>query len=433
MDISVLYELFLRHPQVTTDSRDCPPGSLFFALKGESFNGNKFATHALEAGCAVAVVDEEDCVVPGDERFFLVDDCLHALQQLANHHRRKLGTPIIAVTGTNGKTTTKELISAVLMRKFNVLYTQGNYNNHIGVPKTLLRLTPEHELAVVEMGANHPGEIRDLARIVEPDYGIITNVGMAHLEGFGSFEGVLRTKGELYEFLRTRSDSRVFIHRDNPHLNGIAYGLQQVAYGKTSDAADMVNGEVVECAPYVAFRWRIGQGEWHQVESHLIGSYNLDNMLAAAAIGVFFGVDSQQIDDALAGYIPQNNRSQLTVTASNHLIVDAYNANPTSMMAALRNFREMKVEHKFVLLGDMRELGAVSEEEHQKVVDFLERCCFEQVWLVGAEFAKSRHSFRSFANVDEVNAALDNEHPSGFYILVKGSNGIRLFNAIPHL
>lgn len=433
MEIDALYKLFLQHPVVTTDSRDCPQGSIFFALKGESFNGNKFAEKALEAGCSYAVVDEAEYAVPGNDRLILVDDCLTALQQLANYHRRQLNTPIVGVTGTNGKTTTKELISTVLMQKYKVLYTQGNFNNHIGVPKTLLRLTAEHELAVVEMGANHPGEIKTLVNIVEPNCGIITNVGKAHLEGFGSFEGVIKTKGELYDFLRTRKDSRVFIHRDNPYLNGIAQGLNLVSYGSTTEELQAVNGEVIECAPYLTFRWRMGQGEWHRVETHLIGSYNIDNMLAAAAIGLYFGVSPEQIDAALAGYIPQNNRSQLEVTERNHLIIDAYNANPTSMMAALKNFREMKVERKFALLGDMRELGAGSVEEHQKVVDYLNESDFEQVWLVGAEFAKTQHAYRSFTNVDEVNAALDAEQPSGYYVLVKGSNGIKLFQTVSHL
>lgn len=433
MQIESLYQLFLQHPVITTDSRDCPAGSLFFALKGESFNGNQFAAKALELGCSYAVIDEAAYATPGDDRLILVENSLQTLQQLANYHRRALRVPIVGITGTNGKTTTKELIATVLKQKYNVLYTQGNFNNHIGVPKTLLRLTAAHEMAVIEMGANHPGEIKTLVNMVEPNYGIITNVGKAHLEGFGSFEGVIRTKGEMYDFLRTRSDSRVFIHRDNPYLNAIAHDLQLTTYGSTIDSVEAVNGEVVECAPYLTFRWRMGQGEWHRVETHLIGSYNVDNMLAAAAIGMYFGVTPQQIDEALAGYIPQNNRSQLEHTAHNHLIIDAYNANPTSMMAALQNFRAMKVQPKFALLGDMRELGVGSVEEHQKVVDYLQECQFDQVWLVGAEFAKTNHSFRTFAQVDEVNAALDVEQPQGYYVLVKGSNGIKLAQTVAHL
>lgn len=433
MTIETLYQLFLQHPIVTTDSRDCPEGSLFFALKGESFNGNAFALQALRAGCAYAVIDEAEFAEAGNERLILVDDCLRTLQLLANYHRRQLNIPVIGITGTNGKTTTKELIATVLSRKFNVLYTQGNFNNHIGVPKTLLRLRPEHELAVIEMGANHPGEIGTLVHIAEPDYGLITNVGRAHLQGFGSFEGVIRTKGELYDFLRTRPGSKVFLHRDNPYLVPLAEGLDQVTYGAASDSAADVNGEVVECAPYLTFRWRLGQGEWCRVETRLIGSYNLDNMLAAVTVGLYWGVGTEQIHAALSGYVPQNNRSQLEDTGRNRLIIDAYNANPTSMMAALKNFREMKVEHKFALLGQMGELGDCSREEHAKVVEFLKDSSFDKVWLIGDEFARLQHPFRSFSCVDEAVAALEAEHPQGYCVLIKGSNSNHLVKCVPCL
>lgn len=433
MEIKDLYQIFLAHPVITTDSRECPEGSIFFSLKGESFNGNKFASKALEEGCSYAVVDEAEYCVEGDARIILVEDCLQTLQQLANYHRRRLGTPIIGITGTNGKTTSKELISTVLKKKYNVLYTQGNFNNHIGVPKTLLQLKPEHEIAVVEMGANHPGEIQTLVHIAEPDYGIITNVGKAHLEGFGSFEGVIHTKGELYAFLRSRMNSKVFLHGDNLHLGEIIGELPTVKYGSVQDNSYAVQGEVVECAPYLTFQWKQPGGHWNRVESHLIGSYNIDNMLAAATIGLYFGVTPEQVNEALAGYIPQNNRSQLEKTGRNSLIIDAYNANPTSMMAALKNFREMKVDHKFALLGDMRELGEGSIEEHQRIVDYLNESHFEQVWLVGAEFAKTSHNYRSFANVDEAILALDEEKPTNYYVLVKGSNGIRLSKVLGHL
>lgn len=427
MEISELYKIFLQHPMITTDSRDCPSGSIFFALKGESFDGNKFAGKALEQGCSCAVIDEPQYAVDGDERYFVVDDCLTALQQLANYHRRKIGTKIIGVTGTNGKTTTKELISAVLAEKFNVLYTQGNFNNHIGVPKTLLRLTKEHDIAVVEMGANHPGEIKTLVNIVEPDCGIITNVGKAHLQGFGSFEGVIRTKGELYDYLRTRKDGIVFIHNENEHLLGISHDLKLIKYG-TAKADDLcANGEVISCAPFLKFRWRHAAGEWHEVQTHLIGSYNIYNMLAAACIGLYMGVSQEQIDHALANYIPSNNRSQLDVTKYNKLIIDAYNANPTSMNAALMNFRDMEVSPKMAILGDMRELGDVSADEHQKVVDFLSQAGINNVWLVGDEFGKTICNFRKFKNVDEVKAEITKKRPEGYYILIKGSNGIKLF------
>ncbi len=426
MKTEQLYSIFQQHPLVTTDSRDCPEGSIFFALKGETFNGNAFAAKALQEGCAYAVIDEAQYQVAGDERYILVDDCLTALQQLARHHRRVLGTPVIGVTGTNGKTTTKELIATVLSEKYHVHYTRGNFNNHIGVPKTLLQMTREHDIAVIEMGANHPGEIKTLVNIVEPDCGIITNVGRAHLEGFGSFEGVVRTKGELYDFLRTRPGSTVFIHNENEHLLGIAHDLTLVRYGTQPDDRLAVEGEVIECAPYLKFAWHPSNAEPRTIQTHLIGAYNIYNMLAAACIGLHFGVTPEQVDHALAGYIPSNNRSQLEQTADNHLIIDAYNANPTSMNAALTNFRDMAVKPKMAILGDMRELGAVSREEHQKVVDFLLTAGFDQVWLVGEEFGKIDSPFRRFSDVEAVKAAIAQEKPRGYYILIKGSNSTRL-------
>ena len=426
MDISGLYKIFLEHPTITTDSRECPEGSLFFALKGASFNGNAFAGKALEQGCAYAVVDEKEVAETGDSRYIVVDDCLSALQQLANYHRRKLGTRIVGVTGTNGKTTTKELLAAVLGEKYNVLYTEGNFNNHIGVPKTLLRLKPEHEMAVIEMGANHPGEIKTLVNIVEPDYGLITNVGKAHLAGFGSFEGVIRTKGELYDYLRDHG-GKVFINSGDPILSEIAGSLVRIKYG-ISDVADAeVNGEVTVCDPYLNFRWRHEDGPWHNVSTHIIGSYNIMNMLAAACVGLYFEVKPEQVDHALATYVPKNNRSELEVTAHNSLIIDAYNANPTSMNAALTNFRDMKADNKMAILGDMGELGAVSNEEHQKVVDFLKDSGLDEVWLVGKEFGRTVCPFRKFNDVEEVKQAIAAHRPEGRCILIKGSNSMHLY------
>lgn len=432
MKLAALYQIFLDCQSVTTDSRNCPKGSLFIALKGESFNGNAFAEKALNDGCAYAIVDEAEYMAEGDSRYILVDDCLQTLQQLANHHRRQLGTRVIGITGTNGKTTTKELISAVLSQTHNVLYTLGNLNNHIGVPLTLLRLKVEHDLAVIEMGANHPGEIKFLCEIAEPDYGIITNVGKAHLEGFGSFEGVIRTKGELYDFLRQKGDSTIFIHQDNSYLTKIASGLKQIPYGTENDL--YVNGHITDNSPYLAFEWKAGKdGEAHQILTQLIGEYNFPNALAAVTIGRFFGVEAQKIDEALAGYAPQNNRSQLKNTEDNTLIIDAYNANPTSMMAALQNFRNMTVPHKMLILGDMRELGSESLSEHQKIVDYLKESNFEKVWLVGEQFAALQHSFMTYANVQEVIKKLEADKPRGYTILIKGSNGIKLSSTVDYL
>lgn len=422
-----LYNIFLNSTGITTDSRDCPKGSIFFALKGETFDGNKYAAAALDKGCAYAVVDEAEYAT--DDRFILVPDVLTALQQLANEHRRALGTRIIGVTGTNGKTTTKELIAAVLSKKYNVLYTQGNFNNHIGVPKTLLRLTKEHEIAVVEMGANHPGEIKTLVNIVEPDYGIITNVGKAHLEGFGSFEGVIKTKGELYDFLRQKGGTKVFIDADNEHLAGIAHDLELIKYGVKSDAGTLaVKGEVIACDPFLRFRWNGGE-----VNTHLIGAYNIYNMLAAATIGMHFGVTPAQINEALTEYVPSNNRSQLTVTENNKLVVDTYNANPTSMMAALENFTLMAMPSKMAILGSMGELGAVSHDEHQRIVNYLTQHGYNDVWLVGKEFGKIECNYRKFADVEAVKQELLSHPLKDQCILIKGSNTMRLFELPPLL
>ena len=423
MDIATLYTYFLECGEVTTDSRHCPEGSLFIALKGASFNGNAFAVKALEQGCKYAVIDEAEYADDSNPRLLVVDDCLKALQQLANYHRRRLGTRMIGVTGTNGKTTTKELIATVLKEKYNVLYTQGNFNNHIGVPLTLLQLTKEHELAVIEMGANHPGEIDTLVHIAEPDCGIITNVGKAHLEGFGSFEGVIHTKGELYDFLRTKPNGVVFIQHENPHLNGIVGELETIRYGQSEGL--YVSGKVASCKPFLAYSWTAGDKSY-EVQTHLIGSYNLDNALAATAIGRYFGVSDEQICHALSTYEPRNNRSQLTVTANNQLIVDAYNANPTSMMAALENFKLIEASRKMVVLGDMKELGVGSKEEHQKIVDFLRTCSFERIVLVGAEFGSTDADFEMYADTASLTEALLKEKPMGLLILIKGSNSMKL-------
>lgn len=426
MTTEQLYQIFESHPVVTTDSRDCPEGSIFFALKGASFNGNKFAAAALQQGCAFAVVDEPEYCAQGDERYILVDDVLRAFQLLARHHRRTLGTRIVGITGTNGKTTTKELMAAVLGEKYNVLYTLGNFNNDIGVPKTLLRLKPEHQVAVVEMGASHPGDIKTLVELVEPDLALITNVGMAHLQGFGSFEGVVKTKGELYDFMRQSKRGKVFVDANNPHLMGIVQGLDLVKYGTPASDSLFVGGKVVSAAPFLRFAWQREGGEWNEVQTHLVGAYNVLNMLAAISVGLYLGVSADEANRALANYVPSNNRSQLEETAHNKLIMDAYNANPTSMSVALNNLNDMEVPHKMAILGDMLELGAASAEAHQAIVDQLSRLSLDEVWLVGPEFARTRCAFRKFNDVDEVIAQLQNQCPEGRYILVKGSHGIRL-------
>ena len=424
MDIATIYHCFKECGLVTTDSRHCPEDSMFFALKGSSFNGNAFAEAALEKGCKYAVVDEEQ-YVKGNPRILLVDDVLKTLQQLANYHRRQLAVPIIGITGTNGKTTTKELIAAVLRKKYHVLATEGNLNNHIGVPLSLLKLTPEHQLAVIEMGASHPGDINELVDIAEPDYGIITNVGMAHLEGFGSFEGVKRTKGELYDFLRKHGKHIIFIDNDNEHLMSMSHDLITIAYGTDESSELFVRGMLGPCEPFLTFQWTC-QGETHKVATHLIGSYNLKNALAAITIGRTFDVPAAAICEALEEYVPHNNRSQLTTTTHNHLVVDAYNANPTSMRAALENFRIMNVPHKMVILGDMKELGACSTDAHRQIVEFLPSCGLEHIILVGEEFGKVNTSYEHFANVDVLKEYLQQHLPQDKYILIKGSNSMKL-------
>jgi UDP-N-acetylmuramoyl-tripeptide--D-alanyl-D-alanine ligase len=440
MDIKELYKLYQQHPQITTDSRDCPEGSIFLALKGESFNGNIFAESAIEKGCAYAIIDEPE--YKKDDRFILVDNCLQTFKDLAREHRRQFDIPIIGITGTNGKTTTKELIRAVLSECYNVMATEGNFNNDVGVPKTLFRLNKDHDIAVVEMGASHPGDIKTLVEAAEPNCGLITNVGRAHLQGFGSFEGVCKTKGELYDFLCAH-ECPVFVNRDNEHLMQMINERRKPEtdiyyYGQSDNSDILIRGEVVSCAPFLKFRWREQDAdagytsEWLTVQTHLIGAYNLDNMLAAITIGYVNNIPFDKINHALENYVPTNNRSQLTETEHNHLIVDAYNANPTSMKAAIDNFRLMEVSPKMAILGMMGELGDVSQEEHQKIITLLEEAHFNEVWLVGSEFQKANSSFRTFANVDEVKATIAQQQPTGRYILIKGSNSTKLFQ-LPEL
>ena len=434
MRVEEIYSRFRECLGVTTDSRKCGPGLMFFALKGERFDGNEFVRGALEQGCPYAVMDNKELYDASDARMILVDNVLVALQQVAAYHRREMGTTVIGITGTNGKTTTKELTNAVMSTTYDVLCTQGNLNNSIGVPLTVLGLKPEHEYAIVEMGASHPGDIKELVEVSQPDYGLITNVGKAHLLGFGSFEGVKRTKGELYDWLREHNGT-AFVNRDNEHLQKMCAGLPVIEYGKPGQKGLLVEGEVLECNPFVKFRWRSGKGDWNTVQTNLIGAYNVDNALAAITVGLHFGVSERNASDAVANYKPQNNRSQLTETGRNHLVVDAYNANPTSMAAAIENFRMIQDDNKMLILGDMRELGEVSEAEHRHIVELLKESGFTDVWLVGVEFAKAAaHSeYRLFSDVEAVNDALMGEPVNGKTILIKGSNSIGLTKTITNL
>ena len=436
MDIKELYAIYQQHPVITTDSRECPEGSIFIALKGESFDGNQFAAQALDKGCAVAIVSDEQVynTYHGAGQMVLVDDTLQAYKDMAREHRRQFDIPVVGITGTNGKTTTKELIRTVLAEKYNVMATEGNYNNDVGVPKTLFRLNAQHQIAVVEMGASHPGDIKTLADTAEPTCGLITNVGKAHLQGFGSLEGVIHTKGELYDKLASRPESIIFVNADNGYLTGILpQDVKTECYTRDENKTDArIHGQIIACDPFLRLKWRVQDGDWHEVTTHLIGSYNLDNVLAAVTVGQHFNVSAEQIGHALENYVPSNNRSQLTETPHNHLIVDAYNANPTSMAAALDNFCLMEVAPKMAILGEMRELGASSREEHERMVEKLKGCPFDEIWLVGDEFKDIDCPYRKFDDVEQVKAAIAECRPEGHYILIKGSNGNRLFQ-LPEL
>ena len=375
---------------VSTDTRNLPAGCVFFALHGERFDGNKFAKQALEQGAALAVIDNPEYALP--ECTLLVEDTLLALQDLARAWRRELGLPIVGITGTNGKTTTKELLATVLSTKYNLHYTQGNLNNQIGVPLTLLQITRAHELAIVEMGASHPGDIKELVDIAEPNCGLITNVGRAHLEGFGSFEGVQQTKKELYDYLR---DHQGFIFRntDNPYLAKMAGDLKTVPY----TTGTMPDG------------------------THLVGEYNAENVSAAICVGEYFGISREEALTAIRQYVPTNNRSQKMQTANNQLIVDAYNANPTSMQAAINAFKG-----DTYILGAMRELGEYSHLEHQNIVNMLAERKAENVFLVGEEYMQTTSPYPVFENVEMLHKYLEEQPIKGKNILLKGSRSTQM-------
>jgi UDP-N-acetylmuramoyl-tripeptide--D-alanyl-D-alanine ligase len=429
MNIADLYELYLSHPNVTTDSRNCPNNSLFFALKGENFNGNQYATLAIQKGAAYAIVDEKQFAI--DERYILVENVLLTLQDLARFHRQKLAIPVLGITGSNGKTTTKELCAAVLQQKYNLHYTKGNLNNHIGVPLTILGIQPSVEFAIIEMGANHPGDIKELVEIAQPNYGIITNVGRAHLEGFGSFEGVIKTKKELFDFI-IQTNGKVFIDCDNPYLNTMAVGTEQVCYGSKSDC--YVTGKIKHASPFVSFEWTNNDSQAQVIQTSLIGEYNLSNLLAAVTVGSYFGVTPEQCKLGIESYVPENNRSQFVRTAKNELILDAYNANPTSMEAAIRNFKNITSHlSKMVILGDMFELGKEAKVEHQKIVDLLQELKFEQVLLVGELFAQTHSSYIRFQTGEQVISYLQEKDFQGFSILIKGSRSMKMERAVDFL
>jgi UDP-N-acetylmuramoyl-tripeptide--D-alanyl-D-alanine ligase len=438
-----LYEVFRGcGERVVTDSRQGHEGGLFFALKGDRFDGNRFAEAALAGGCGAAVVDDAACYKP-DGRHFLVDNALEALQNLAAVHRQSLaaeGLQVLAVTGTNGKTTTKELIKAVLAEKFGeaCAATTGNLNNDIGVPLTLLGTRRGTSLLVLEMGASHPGDIGRLAAIARPDCGLITNIGRGHLEGFGSREAVFRTKKELFDALRQRPEGFVFVNGDDAELMQAAEGLRPITYGKSERA--FVTGKLLSCNPCMVFSWRHEGGEVHEVETHLVGDYNLYNALAAVAVGCFYGVSPEAICRGISGYQPSNSRSQLQKTAHNVLFVDAYNANPDSMSASLRNFAAVPASRKAVILGDMLELGAESATLHAEIIQLVGCHFFDKVYLCGKEFFslclsqdEGGSQMRCFRETEELVAELRKNPLEGYHVLIKGSRGMCLERVIPFL
>ena len=419
MNIELLHKHFLDSSGVCTDTRKISSHCIFFALKGENFNGNLFAQEALDRGAAKVIVDEEAYHKNTGETV-LVENVLLTLQQLARFHREFLGLPIISLTGSNGKTTSKELINAVLSKKFKTVATQGNLNNHIGVPLTLLAMNKETELGIVEMGANHLGEIKMLSEIAEPDYGYITNFGKAHLEGFGSLEGVIQGKTELYQFLKKHS-RKIFVNANDPKQLANSEGIERITFGTPQSDFDI---QLIDSSHHLLIEFK-----GTKMQSNLVGAYNFANLSAAIAIGAYFKVSIEKIKDGIEGYVPSNNRSQLMVKGTNTILMDAYNANPTSMMAALENFKQAKGENKIMFLGDMFELGKEAETEHQIIVDFLAENPFGNVFLVGSNFFKTTSNashIRKFETFEELKTTLENNLPKNATILIKASRGMAL-------
>ena len=440
--IEEIYKTYLQSRTVTTDSRAITPGCLFFAFKGEKFDGNAFAPQALEQGAALCIISDPQYKV--DDRCIVVPDVLATLQELATHHRRQLSIPVIGITGTNGKTTTKELVNAVLSRRYRTHATQGNYNNHLGVPLTLLSIPANAEIAIVEMGANHPGEIADLCKIAQPTFGLITNVGRAHLEGFGSFEGVIQTKTALYRHLASVGGT-IFVNADNEILMKQLEELNEprptiITYGHDG-SCQMLNsqfsilnstrGHLVGSDPYMKFYLEEGDNVY-SIQSQLLGNYNFDNAMAAAAVGRHFRVELWDIKEAIEQYEPANKRSQYKETARNVLFLDCYNANPSSMKVALDNFEALQRDNKVAMLGNMRELGADSRYEHEAIVQRLLAANLAQVVLVGPEFEFAAHIADAprllwFATSDDAKAHFTQHPLSHATILLKGSNGTQMW------
>lgn len=421
----MLYDLYLQHPSVQTDTRKLRPGDLFFALRGPSFNGNEFAAQALEQGAAYAIVDEQQYVT--SDRTILVDDVLCSLQDLARQHRQHFNIPFLAITGSNGKTTTKELIHAVLSTTLKTYTTQGNLNNHIGIPLTLLSVKKDAQIAVIEMGANHQKEIEGYCLYTLPTHGIITNAGKAHLEGFGGIEGVKKGKGELFNFLRA-NEGTAFVMWDYDYLRTMSAGIKEVITYGTSEAD--ITGTVRQSEPFLRVHM-LRDIDVETISTQLVGSYNLPNVLAAVAVGRYFGISENKIKAAIEGYTPSNSRSQLMEKNGYRVILDAYNANPTSMKAAIENFAGIHDPNKLLVLGGMAELGPESLHEHEQIVALIQQHKWKNVVLVGGDFLKIKHPFMSFENSAQAGQWLQRQDLTNAYLLVKGSRSMQMEKALP--
>ncbi len=433
MSTEILYKAFLDSSGVTTDSRISSTGKMFFAIRGEKFDGHHFIKQALEKGCATAVIDDDRFAVPGST--IKVNNVLDSLQQLANYHRKKFNFPVLAITGSNGKTTTKELIREVLATGYNVLATRGNLNNHIGVPLTLLELEGSHQAAVIEMGANHIGEIGNLCNITLPDYGIITNIGNAHLEGFGSYQGVRKAKSELYHYLK-KTHGKAFLNSLRQNLIELSeeIGFDYVSFGMRED--DYIRGKLLDSEEELVLEITHREsGKQFNLKTRMTGTYNFENILAAVCTGYFFGIHPENIKEAIENYVPANLRSQIVHTGNNKLLLDAYNANPDSMKAAIADFFSMPGKNKSLILGDMLELGHYAAEEHKKIISMLDDCDFREVMVVGELFSQipEAQKFPGFKNVEQLSAWLKENPLSGRFILIKGSRGLQLEKCVPLL
>ncbi|MES2567533.1 MAG: UDP-N-acetylmuramoyl-tripeptide--D-alanyl-D-alanine ligase [Bacteroidota bacterium] len=426
--IEELYRLFIACGQkISTDTRKIEQGSIFFALKGDTFDANAFAQSAIKAGCRWAVIDSADMKhIPNT---ILVKDVLNTLQELAKYHRQQLKIPVIGITGSNGKTTNKELIHAVLSKKYNTYATKGNLNNHIGVPLTLLAINQEHEIAIVEMGANHQGEIAMLSEIADPDFGLITNIGKAHLEGFGGEEGVKKGKAELYKYLE-RKNAKIFINGDDPVLMGLSNDLSKIFYGNSMQFD--VHGEIYSNSEFVEFKWNVMNQSLNAepiIKTKMFGHYNYINLLCAVCIGNYFGVKKEKINSALENYTPEMNRSQVLKKNTNAIILDAYNANPSSMNLAIENFDKQSLVKKVLILGDMFELGEYSSKEHSVVLNQLTKTKINQVFLVGVQFSLLKNQFPNyhfFLTIEELKKYLLAAEIVDSTVLIKGSRGMQL-------